>query len=212
MYLPSHFREDRPDVLRQLIEANPLAALVSTADAGLVANHLPLLFDPAEGPHGTLTGHLARANDQWQTFGSAEVLAIFQGPQAYISPAWYPTKHETGKAVPTWNYAVVHVWGTVETFEDPARLRGFLTRLTDRHEALRPIPWAVADAPADYIDNLLRAIIGVEIRITRIEGKWKASQNQPERNREGVVGGLKSELGDQGTAMAELISRNKTVL
>lgn len=212
MYLPSHFREDRPEVLRQLIEAHPLAALVSTGASGLLANHLPLLLDPAEGPHGTLTGHLARANDQWQTFGSAEALAIFQGPQAYVSPAWYPTKHETGKAVPTWNYAVVHVWGAVEVFDDPARLRGFLTRLTDRHEESRPSPWAVADAPPEYIENLLRAIVGIEIRITRIVGKWKVSQNQPEWNREGVVAGLKFEQGEQGAAMAELISRNKTVL
>ena len=211
MYLPSHFREDRPDVLRQLMEAHPLAALVSTGDAGLVANHLPLLFDPAEGSHGTLTGHLARANNQWQTFGSADALAIFQGPHAYISPAWYPTKQETGQAVPTWNYAVVHVWGTVEVFDDTARLRSLLTRLTARHEEPRPDPWSIADAPPGYIDNLLRAIVGIEIRIHRLEGKWKVSQNQPERNREGVVAGLKAELGEQGTAMAELIRGNQTV-
>ncbi len=211
MYLPSHFREDRPDVLRQLMEAHPLAALVSTGDAGLVANHLPLLFDPAEGPYGTLTGHLARTNDQWQTFGSAAALAIFQGPHAYISPAWYPTTQETGQAVPTWNYAVVHVWGTVEVFDDASRLRSLLTRLTARHEEPRPDPWSLADAPGGYIDNLLRAIVGIEMRIHRLEGKWKVSQNQPERNREGVVAGLKAELGEQGTAMAELIRGNRTV-
>ncbi len=211
MYLPSHFREDRPEVLRELIAKHPLAALISNGDTGLEANHIPLLFDPTSGPHGVLTGHLARANTQWQEMANQEVLAIFQGPQAYISPDWYPTKHETGKAVPTWNYAVVHVWGTVEVFEGGSRLREFLTRLTQRHEGDRPTPWAVADAPADYIDNLLRAIVGIELRITRIEGKWKVSQNQPARNREGVVAGLKSEQGDEGSRMAEIISRNQTV-
>lgn len=211
MYLPSHFREDRPEVLHRLMQEYPLAALVSLGPSGLVANHLPLLFDPSVGPCGSLTGHLARANDQWKGFGQAEVLAIFQGPQSYVSPAWYPTKQETGKAVPTWNYAVVHVWGTVEVFEDPTRLRDFLSRLTDRHEAARPQPWAVADAPPGYIDNLMRAIVGFEIRITRIEGKWKVSQNQPERNREGVVGGLTSERGASASEMVELISRNRTV-
>lgn len=211
MYLPSHFREDRSEVLHRLIREYPLAALISNGPSGMVANHLPLLFDSTAGPCGTLTGHLARANDQWRDFGQAEVLAIFQGPQSYISPDWYPTKHETGKAVPTWNYAVVHVWGTVEVFEDPTRLRDFLTRLTDRQEATRPTPWAVADAPAEYIDNLTRAIVGFELRITRIEGKWKVSQNQPERNREGVVAGLTAEPGALGADMAEVISRNRTV-
>lgn len=211
MYLPSHFREDRPEVLHRLMQEYPLAALISSGPSGLAANHLPLLLDPTAGPCGTLTGHLARANDQWRDFGHAEVLAIFQGPQSYVSPDWYPSKHETGKAVPTWNYAVVHVRGTIEIFEDAARLRGFLSRLTEQHEASRPTPWAVADAPTEYIDNLTRAIVGFELRITGIEGKWKVSQNQPERNREGVVAGLTAELGASGADMVELISRNRTV-
>jgi len=211
VYLPSHFREDRPEVLRALMDAYPLAALISSGASGLVANHVPLLFDPSEGVHGVLRGHLARGNNQWRELAAGEVLVIFQGPQAYISPAWYPTKQETGKAVPTWNYATVHAWGPVEVYEDRARLRAFLGLLTERHEEARPNPWSVTDAPADYIDGLLGAIVGIEVRITRIEGKWKVSQNQPDRNRQGVATGLEAESGSSGVAMASLVLRNNGV-
>jgi transcriptional regulator len=187
MYLPSHFKEEDPEVLRGLMAAHSLAAVVSVGPEGLVANHLPLLYEPQPGPQGVLRGHMARANPQWQSFRSdIEVLAIFQGPQAYISPNWYPTKKEDGRAVPTWNYAVVHVWGRLSVYSEPARLREFLDRLTAAHEAGQPEPWMPADAPAGYVDGLVKGIVGIEIAITRIEGKWKMSQNQPEVNRIGV--------------------------
>lgn len=191
MYLPAHFREDRPEVLQALMRDFPLATLVSVGESGLIANHLPLLWKPAEGCHGVLWGHLARANTHWNELSrSGEALAIFQGPQAYISPGWYPTKRETGKVVPTWNYATVHCRGRVTVHDDPAWLRFFLTELTARHEGPRSDPWSVTDAPADYIENLLHAIVGIELSISGIEGKWKVSQNQPERNRESAAAGL----------------------
>ena len=203
MYLPAHFREDRPEVLRALMADYPLAALVSSGEAGLAANHIPLLWAASDAPHGALRGHLARANNQWKELSaSPDALAIFQGPQAYISPSTYPTKHETGKAVPTWNYATVHAWGTVTIHEDPGWLRTFLHQLTDANEQRRSNPWAVDDAPADYIEALLGGIVGIELRISRIEGKWKVSQNQPVRNREGAAADL------TGTPMANLI-RNR---
>lgn len=203
MYLPAHFREDRPEVLHGLIEEHPLAALISAGESGLVANHLPLLWKPSDGPHGVLQGHLARGNTHWKELGTTpEALAIFQGPQAYISPAWYPTKQETGKVVPTWNYVTVHAWGKVAVHDDADWLRIFLSELTGRHESPRQNPWSMEDAPADYIRSLLGAIVGIEMQIKRIEGKWKVSQNQPERNREGVIAGL------GGNPMAELIPGN----
>jgi len=205
MYLPPGFREERPEVLRALIAEFPLAALVTTGPDGLTANHLPFLYDPEPAPWGTLRGHLARANSQWRMAeGEAEALAIFQGPQAYVSPNWYPSKRETGRAVPTWNYAVVHAHGRLSAYSDPERLREFLDRLTAEHEASQPIPWKPADAPAEYVDGLLRAIVGIELAITRIEGKWKTSQNQTAENRSGAADGLEA-LGK--TAMASLIRK-----
>ena len=207
MYLPPHFQEDRPEVLRALMAEFPLAALVTLTPAGLIANHIPLLYDPEPAPWGTLRGHVARANRQWQDFQpDTEALAIFQGPQAYISPNWYPTKQEHGRAVPTWNYATVHAYGRLTAFADPRGLRRFLDALTATHEAAEPKPWAPADAPPDYIDGLLRAIVGIEIAVTRLEGKWKVSQNQPAPNRDGVVG----ELEMRGNpAMAGLVGNTK---
>ncbi|HVW87061.1 MAG TPA: FMN-binding negative transcriptional regulator [Bryobacteraceae bacterium] len=200
MYTPAHFREDRPDVLRDLIGKYPLAALVTIGPDGLEANHIPLLFDPDPAPHGTLRGHLSRANRQWQNLRpDVEALAIFQGPQAYISPNWYPTKQETGRVVPTWNYAVVHAYGSLRVYDDPARLRSFLDRLTAIHEAKQPVPWKPADAPPEYIEGLLKAIVGIELTITRLEGKWKVSQNQPAENRAGVAAAL------TGTPMGALL-------
>lgn len=200
MYLPPHFREDRPEVLHQLMAKLPLAALITMGSGGLTANHIPLLYDAESG---TLSGHLSRANPQWQDYrDDVEALAIFQGPQAYISPNWYPTKAEHGRAVPTWNYAVVHAYGSLSVYSDPERLRAFLNRLTATHEASQPKPWAPADAPPEYIAGLLKAIVGIEIRVTRLEGKWKASQNQPPGNRAGAADALVS--GGE-SAMAELI-------
>jgi transcriptional regulator len=200
MYVPTHFAETRPVVLHDLIRAHPLAALVSHTPAWLVANHVPLEIDPAPAPFGTLRGHLARANPHWRTLGDSSALAIFQGPNAYVSPAWYATKRETGKVVPTWNYAVVHAHGPVRVIEDKDWLRSFLTRLTQSREAARPDPWQLTDAPADYIETQLAAIVGIEMPIARLEGKWKASQNRPAVDRAGVVEGLLREGGDAATA------------
>ena len=206
MYLPTHFAEDRPPVLHALMRAHPLATVVAMTPAGLVANHIPLLLAAGADGGGTrLLGHVARGNTLWREAAGAPVLAIFQGPQHYISPGWYPTKQETGKVVPTWNYCAVHVQGPLVVHDDPAWLRALVERLTTVHESAMPAPWAVSDAPADYIDTLLRNIVGIEIPVERIAGKWKASQNQPEGNRAGVVEALARHDGPDAAAMAQLV-------
>lgn len=193
MYVPSHFDETRVPVMHRLMMQHPLAAMVTLGQDGLTANHIPLELQPDDGDFGLLQGHVARANPLWRDFSpQAGALAIFQGPQAYISPNWYPTKSETGKVVPTWNYAVVHASGPLRIIEDREWLRALVTRLTDRHEAAGDAPWKVTDAPAGYIDNLLGAIVGIEIPITRLTGKWKVSQNRPAADRQGVVHALQS--------------------
>ncbi len=208
MYLPAQFEESRVEVLHALIRAHPLGALVTRSGDGLEANHIPFEVDPAPGPLGTLRAHVARANPVWrQAPPGEEALVIFQGPEAYISPAWYPTKQETGKVVPTWNYAVVHACGVPRFIDDPVWLRAFVERLTDRHEGGRPEPWKVADAPADFIQAMVGAIVGLEIPITRLAGKWKVSQNRPPWDRDGVVAGLLRERGGAGAAMADLVRR-----
>jgi transcriptional regulator len=208
MYVPAHFEETRPEVLGRLIHDHPLAALVTLGRDGLSANHIPLELDPEPAPLGTLRGHVARANPVWRDFSrDVEVLAIFQGPQAYISPAWYETKKETGKVVPTYNYIVVHAYGPLRIVEDRAWLRALVERLTNRHEAERPEPWKVTDAPAGYIEQMLGAIIGVEIPLTRLVGKWKVSQNRPAVDRDGVVSAL-GEMDDQDArAMSALVKK-----
>jgi transcriptional regulator len=208
MYVPAHFEETRPEVLGRLIHDHPLAALVTLGRDGLSANHIPLELDPEPAPLGTLRGHVARANPVWRDFSrDVEVLAIFQGPQAYISPAWYETKKETGKVVPTYNYIVVHAYGPLRIVEDRAWLRALVERLTNRHEASKPEPWKVTDAPAGYIEQMLGAIIGVEIPLTRLVGKWKVSQNRPAVDRDGVVSAL-GEMDDQDArAMSALVKK-----
>lgn len=207
MYLPKHFEPPDIDTLVRFIDANPFATLVTTtASGGLDANHLPLLFDPQPGPSGTLRGHVARANAVWRECGEgAEVLAIFQGPDSFITPAWYPTKQETGEVVPTWNYVVAHAHGRMRVIEDREWLRAHVEALTRRHETGRAKPWAVSDAPADYIQKLLGAIVGVEIAVTRLVGKWKVSQNRSVRDRTGVIEGLQREGTEAAAAMATLI-------
>lgn len=210
MYVPRQFDEPRVDTLHALIRAHPLGTLVTLTPDGLDANHTPFEIDAGPGEFGTLRGHLARANRQWRdAVDGVEALAVFQGPERYISPSWYATKQETGKVVPTWNYAVVHARGPMRVIEDRAWLRAFVERLTTRYEAGRATPWQVGDAPADFIESLLGAIVGIEIPIMRLTGKWKASQNRPDGDRDGVVEGLRREGGDAAAAMAELV-RNAT--
>ena len=206
MYLPKHFEETRVPVLHDLIRAHPLAALVVVTPSGLDANHIPFEIDPDPAPFGTLRGHVARANPLARGIaGDVEALAIFQGPNEYISPSWYVTKQETAKVVPTWNYAVVHAHGRLRTIDDAAWLRAFVDTLTNRHESGRPDPWKVTDAPADYVDSMVKAIVGIEIPLTRLIGKWKVSQNRPEQDRAGVVEGLIREGGGAAEAMARLV-------
>jgi transcriptional regulator len=209
MYVPSHFEETRVDVLHQLVRDRPLAVLVTHTAAGLEANHVPMEFDPEPAPLGTLRGHVSRANSVWQTVSPAvEALAIFQGPDHYITPAWYATKRDTGKVVPTWNYAVVHAYGSLRIMDDPVWLRALVERLTNRHEAERPEPWRVTDAPADYIAAMVRAIVGIELPITRLVGKWKVSQNKSAPDRAGVADGLQAAGEPDAAAMAELVRRS----
>jgi transcriptional regulator len=191
MYEVEAFREQPVELLHALIQAHPLATLVAVTGEGLEANHLPLLIDPEPAPYGTLRGHVARANPLWRTIqAETEVLAVFQGPQGYITPSWYPTKAQTGKVVPTWNYAVVHAHGTLRIYHDTEWLRNLVTRLTASQESPRDKPWLVADAPPDYVDIMLKAIVGIEIPVTRLQGKWKLSQNRLPQDRDGVIAGL----------------------
>ncbi|MFO1223242.1 MAG: FMN-binding negative transcriptional regulator [Burkholderiaceae bacterium] len=203
MYLPAHFEETRPVRLRALLRENPLATWVVQADGGLQVNHIPFMLDADRGPHGTLVGHVARANPVWRSLGPS--VAVFQGPQAYISPSWYPSKREHGKVVPTWNYAVVHAHGTPRAIEAPDEVLAIVTRLTQTHEAGSAVPWAVSDAPADYIEQMLKAIVGIEIAVERWVGKWKASQNRGVPDRLGTVAGLRQRGGEQGLGMAALV-------
>jgi len=210
VYLPKHFEESRVDVLHALAREHPLATLVTLGATGLNANHIPLEVDPEPTPLGTLRGHVARANPVWQDLtAGVEALAIFQGPSAYVSPAWYPTKRETGKVVPTYNYAVVHAYGPLHIVEDAAWLRGLVERLTDRFEAGRAEPWQVNDAPPSFIDAQLRAIVGIEIPISRLSGKWKLSQNRSAADHSGVVAGLGASAEPADIALARLMTEPK---
>lgn len=209
MYLPAQFHEARTPVLHELIRAHPFAVLVTLDATGLVANHLPMAIDTAAGPLGTLRGHVSRGNPVWKSPRlDVEAMAVFQGPQCYISPSHYPTKAATGKVVPTWNYATVHAYGTLRVIEDTAWLRRLVEQLTDRHEAARPAgeaPWKVSDAPESFVDSMLEAIVGIELPISRLEGKWKVSQNRSAEDRAGVVAGLGRGDDPVQRAMAGLV-------
>jgi len=190
MYRPPHFREDRIEVLHAAIRAHPLATLVTAGAEGLEANHIPFLIEEGR-PFGVLRGHLSRANAQLAALrAGAPALVVFQGPQAYVSPSWYETKVESHKVVPTWNYVAVHCWGTPRVIDDAAWLRSQIGRLTRAQEDGRAEPWAVEDAPEDFIAAQIKGIAGLEIPIARIEGKWKASQNRSDADRAGVAAGL----------------------
>ena len=194
MYLPKHFEETRPEVLHELIRVEPLGLLVTLNDTGLQANNIPFVLDadPAGGA-GILRAHVARANPLWrETRGEVESLVVFQGPQAYISPGWYPSKAEHGKAVPTWNYVMVQARGRLRAIDDAAWVHAFVSRLTAKHEAAQARPWAVTDAPPDFIDTMTRAIVGIEITLTALTGKWKVSQNRSAADRAGTASGLRA--------------------
>ncbi|MEP6989551.1 MAG: FMN-binding negative transcriptional regulator [bacterium] len=209
MYIPRHFAESDSTVLRSFVAAHPFGTLV-TSGGGLFGTHLPLMLRDDVGALGTLEGHIARANEHWKrTPQGSEALVIFSGAQAYVTPTWYPSKEETGKVVPTWNYVAVHAYGTVRFVDDPHLIRSHLNRLTARHEAERGSRWAIEDAPADFVANQIRAIVGVEIEITRLEGKWKMSQNRSERDVTGVLAGLRDSGRPEDADIALIVaSRN----
>jgi transcriptional regulator len=204
MYIPAHFDESRPEVLHDFIREHPFGMLVTHGAAGLDANHLPFELDPAGGENGVLAAHVARANPVWRELsGGGEVLVVFRAGDAYISPNWYPSKQETHKQVPTWNYMVVHAHGRVTVRDDERFVRGVVGRLTRTHEAGQPQPWKMADAPKDYLDQMLKAIVGLEIEITRIEGKYKLSQNKDVKDISSAAAALHAQ-GEQLVSAAML--------
>lgn len=191
MYVPRHFEEPRVEVMHALMRERPLATLVALTARGLEANHIPLLLDPQPGPFGTLRGHVARGNPLWRDANPGiEVLAVFTGPQAYVTPSWYPGKKIDGKVVPTWNYAVAHARGPLRVHDDPAWLRAHLEQLVASHEAAFPLPWKVSDAPDEFVAKMVTAVVGIEIPLRSLTGKWKMSQNRSAADRESVAEGL----------------------
>lgn len=208
MYLHPDHRFTDTDAALALLAAHPLGAWVCAGPDGLVANHLPFFLDRGRGPLGTLVGHVSRANPVWRGLASAgPSVVLFQGPQAYVSPGWYPGKARDGRVVPTWDYAVVHAHGRARAVHDRAWLRAMLDRLTDAHEAGRPAPWRVADAPQDYLDGLLRGIVGIELPIDRLEARLKASQDEAREDRLGTVQGLAAQPGEAARQMAALVQQ-----
>jgi len=206
MYVPPHFAEQRLDVLRQLIHDYPLGMLVTLGAEGLNANHIPFEFDSIPAPLGTLRGHVARANPVWRDFSqTVDTLVVFLGPQAYITPSWYSTKSESGEVVPTYNYLAVHAYGSLQIRHEAEWLRGLVTRLTHRFESQRATPWQVTDAPAAFIGKQLHAIVGIEMQLTRLIGKWKVSQNRPVADRAGVVEGLTENADAASVALADWV-------
>jgi transcriptional regulator len=202
VYIPAHFNEDRTAVLHDLIRAGGLATIVSMTADGMIASHAPLMLDPDPGPYGTLIGHLAKANPHARaTNPGVQTLVIFHGPDGYITPSYYAAKKEHGKVVPTWNYTAIHAYGTLEVFDDPVRLLAVVTRLTNQYETPRAAPWAVSDAPEDFVQAHLRGIVGIALPIARLEGKVKMSQNRPAADQTGVIEGLRLD-GQPGLAEA----------
>ena len=205
MYLPKHFEQHDPQLLRGLMQEHPLATLVTPGADGVSIDHIPFDLDPEDGPHGTLVGHVARANPLWKLASGKPVVAVFTGPQVYITPSYYPSKATTHKVVPTWNYSVVHAHGVLQAVEDAPWLHALVSRLTRHHESSRPAPWAVTDAPPDYIEQMLRAIVGIRIPLTQLVGKWKVSQNRDVADRRGVAQGLAAD-GVESTRIQRLVS------
>ncbi|MGH7056769.1 MAG: FMN-binding negative transcriptional regulator [Acetobacteraceae bacterium] len=207
MYVPTAFSETRLPVLHAAIRSTGLAILASFGPEGIIASHVPMLLDEAAGPNGTLSGHVARANGQWRlTASDVPALAIFPGLDGYVSPSWYPSKKADGKAVPTWDYIAVHAYGPLAFFDDADELLAQVTRLTEKHEAGRARPWTPNEAPEEYIAKMLKAIVGFRLPITRIEGKWKLSQNRPLADRLGVVEGLENEGNAAAAELANAVA------
>jgi transcriptional regulator len=208
MHVPSSFQETRCQFLQDAIRQARLATLVTFGINGLEACHVPVILDVGDETYGTIYGHLARENPQWRRV-TVEVpaLVIFQGPDAYITPSWYATTRRTGKVVPTWNYVAVHAYGTIDFFDDPERLLAVVTNLTKLHESQRAEPWAVPDAPKEYIRSQLNGIVGFRLPIARLEGNWKLSQNRSAEDRSGVIDGLKREGGQVETAIAHFMTK-----
>jgi len=206
MYIPGQFEETSVDAMHELMRVRPLATLVTLSADGLNANHIPLHLSDLPAPYGTLQGHVTRANPLLDDLeNDIEALAVFHGPDTYITPSWYASKKETGKVVPTWNYAVVHAYGFLRVVDDAVWLRAQLEALTTHNEASFPEPWAVADAPHEYTQKLISHIVGIEMVISRLSGKWKVSQNQPQQNQASVIEGLKASKLENSTAMAGLV-------
>ena len=211
MYLPPHFAETRPEELHRIIREHPLGMLVTHSERGIDANHIPFEFDPDKGSNGTLLAHIARANPLWIDFPSgADVMVVFRGVEGYISPNWYPSKHETHRQVPTWNYEVVHVHGRLRIVDDERFIRGVVARLTRQHEATEPRPWKMGDAPKDYMDDMVSKVVGIEVEIIRLEGKRKLSQNRESRDIQSAVTELerRHQTGLAATMSAALPDRN----
>lgn len=206
MYLPEYHRFDDHEAMSAFVDAHPLGTWVCHRDASLIVNHLPFHLDRERGPKGSLIGHVARGNDIWRALTpQTPSVVVFNGPQAYITPGWYPGKGVDGKVVPTWNYIVVHIHGVARAIRDQGWLRDMLDRLTRQQESGRNPPWQVSDAPADYIDRMLRAIVGIEIPIERIEGKLKVSQDEALNDRIGTVAGLRQAADGERSRMADLV-------
>ncbi|MFA6162167.1 MAG: FMN-binding negative transcriptional regulator [Methylobacter sp.] len=207
MYIPPHFEQPDIEVMHDLIRNRPLATLVTLGSDGINANHIPLHLVPELEPFGVLRGHVARSNPIWSDLESdVDTLTIFHAPDAYISPSWYATKQETGKVVPTWNYTVVHAYGSLRIIDDASWIRSQMEALTTHHEAAFPEPWSVSDAPEDFTEKLIEAVIGIEMVITRLSGKWKISQNQPPQNQHSVIQGLNASGQCEAITMAALVN------
>lgn len=206
MYLPPYHVETDVAVMQALIQAHPLGTWVTSGADGLAADHIPFILDRTRGTHGTLRAHVARANPIWRTLsGGANSLVIFQGPQSYITPSWYPGKQIDGKVVPTWNYTVVHARGVANAIEDPVWIYQLITDLTRANESSNPQPWQVSDAPANFIEQMAKAIVGIEIALTGMEGKWKLSQDETLADRQGTIAGLASQRNTNATDLARLV-------
>jgi transcriptional regulator len=206
MYVPKHFTAEDSELARLLAEIQAADLITPTAD-GLYATFLPLIHDAAGGPHGTLLGHVARRNDHWRLAPTGESLVIVRGPDGYITPGWYASKAEHGRVVPTWNYTTVHIHGDLTIHDDPVWLEAFVRRLTERHEAYREQPWAVDDAPRSYLDGQLKAIVGIELAITRIEAKAKLGQNRSPEDIDGVIDGLRERGRPEDPELADATAR-----